>query len=203
MKVPFDKDLLPQDFHMPGIEPYIAGLLEQQKLGIVLDIGVGLGFWGYLIRSYIMAARDDYPVIIGVDLKADTLCKLKEMRIYNELICADARCLPFKARSFDTIISIESLYWPVDITEALTNIVGLAKDEGLIIFSRGLNRNVRAHLLSRGYELFEVYLRGLMLKSLRDGKEFFANDRLKWLAFAIKFFQKWFKLKYVIGLKRV
>jgi len=42
VKMLYDEYLLPQDLHMPGIGPYIAGYLKQHKLGLVLDVGVDL-----------------------------------------------------------------------------------------------------------------------------------------------------------------
>lgn len=204
VKMLYEKDLLPQDFHMPGIEPYIAGALKQHKLGLVLDIGVGAGFWGFLIRSYLTRGKCVDPTIIGIDLSADKLYQLKEMRIYDGLVCADIKHPPFRTESFDTIIAVESLYIS-DFQRALAGIEVLARGGGLIIFSRGLDQKVRKDLLSKGYEITRVYVRGLMLKRFNDGNEVFADKGVKRFSLALKLFYKMFKPKarnYVIALKR-
>ena len=77
-KIPFDRKLLPQDFHMPGIEPWIAAILKRRVLRRVLDVGVGMGFWGYIIRSYITRNTDNNPEIIGLDLEISKLYQLKK-----------------------------------------------------------------------------------------------------------------------------
>lgn len=78
-------------FHSPGIEPWICGLLKNRTITKVLDIGCGVGSWGFLIRNYISPNAE----IIGVDISAEKLEKLRNLNIYNELVSADITTLKF------------------------------------------------------------------------------------------------------------
>ena len=173
-KIPFDRKLLPQDFHMPGIEPWIAVIIRQHKPSLVLDLGVGMGFWGFLIKSYIARDLNEEPILIGVDIDIKKLMQLKKMNIYDELICSDIRYLPFKVKAFNMVIAIESLYMK-EFWNVIRDIETLIDNNGLIILSRGFKEEIRKRLLSEGYDVYRVYLRGLMLTRLNDGEKFLRN----------------------------
>jgi SAM-dependent methyltransferase len=199
----YDEQILPQDFHMPGIEPWIAGILKRHQLNFILDLGSGIGFWGYLIKSYVARGSTEQPKVIGVDLDIEKLSWLKKMNLYDEVVRSDIRYLPFRDKSFDTIMAIESLYFK-DFWNSLDVIEALSTDGGLIILSRGLSEDDRRELIKRGYDVYHVYLRGLMLRRINDGKDLFSDAKLKRLAFLIKIFYKVFKPKakdYIIALK--
>lgn len=198
-----DEELLPKDFHMPGIEPWITAILKQYQLGLVLDIGTGIGFWGFLIKSYLIRNKLNDLTIIGVDLNKDKLNQLKKMRIYDEHICADAKHLPFRTKIFNIILAVESLYID-NFWDILRNIEALVKNRGLIVFSRGLSKNDKSRLLKQGYEIYQVYLRGLMLSRLRDGKSFYFYKEIRYVSWLLKLLYKVLKLKakdYVIAIK--
>lgn len=67
-----------------------------------LDVGCGFGTWGKLVR------RGSYAsYLIGLDIWKPYLAKLKEQRVYDDLVLADAANLPFNERSFDVVIACE------------------------------------------------------------------------------------------------
>jgi hypothetical protein len=143
-------------------------------------------------------------MIVGVDLDIKKLSQLKKMNLYDEVVCSDIRYLPFRDKAFDTIMAIESLYFK-EFWSSLDMIERSSANGGLIILNRGLNEDDKKKLMKRGYDVYCVYLRGLMLKKLNDGKDLFNDTKLKRLAFLIKLFYKLFKPKakdYVIALKR-
>jgi SAM-dependent methyltransferase len=202
--LPYDEDLLPRDFHMPGIEPWITAALKRHKPGLVLDLGAGLGFWGHLIKSYVARGSARQPTVVGVDLEKEKLGQLKRMNSYDEAVRSDIRCLPFRDKAFDTIMAIESLYFK-EFRSALNAIEVLSVDGGLIVLSRGLSEGDWRELIKRGYEVYRVYLRGLMLRRLNDGKDLFSDTKLKRFAIPIKLLYWAFKPKardYVIALKK-
>jgi SAM-dependent methyltransferase len=200
----YDEKLLPQDFHMPGIEPWIAAILKQHQPTLVLDLGAGMGFWGYLIKSYISRGSAHQPTVVGVDIDVDKLRQLKKVaNTYDETILSDIRYLPFRDKIFDTILAIESLYIK-ELWDTLSIIESLSVNEGLIILSRGLSKNDRRKLIKRGYIVYHVYLRGLMLRRINDSKDLLYDTKLKHFVLLIKLFYKLFKPKakdYVIALR--
>jgi len=71
--------------------------------GSILDVGCGRG--GPM--SFINRHRDFYAV--GVDIFEPWLKQCQGLHIYHDLVLADATELPFKARSFDTVLAMEVL----------------------------------------------------------------------------------------------
>ena len=97
-------------YHMLGIEPYIIGAMRNHDRGIILDLGIGLGFWGFITRTYAAMEWDGKPVLVGVDAEEKVLRMHREMSIYTELVRGDVKRLQFKPGSFDTVIAIESFF---------------------------------------------------------------------------------------------
>ena len=73
---------------------------------IVLECAVGHGVWGNLIRSE-KNANNAY--LVGFDLHKNYVKSAKWHRIYDDIILADARHMPFRNKSFDIIIASEIL----------------------------------------------------------------------------------------------
>jgi ubiquinone/menaquinone biosynthesis C-methylase UbiE len=89
----------------------------------ILDIGCGGGKWGFLLRLYWWCTEkgkeesdyrkrkiDSQPKRLdGIDIFLPHLKKLKDRKIYDNLIYGDACVLPFKDNSFDVCIASEVL----------------------------------------------------------------------------------------------
>jgi SAM-dependent methyltransferase len=74
----------------------------------LLDVGCGKGDVLAAIKN--LAEESNYPLNcykIGLDLFRPSLENAKRRRIYDELILADARYLPFKSRSIDTVLAFD------------------------------------------------------------------------------------------------
>lgn len=76
----------------------IADLLSAAG-GKVLDIGCGRGRW-----MQVLPASD----AVGVDLIFEN-CKVTHWRTRYDIVCADARTLPFRGQCFDYVYSIQVL----------------------------------------------------------------------------------------------
>ena len=68
----------------------------------VLDVGCGQGEFGFLLKRDGKCGR-----LVGVDVWKPYVKWLKEMRIYDELVLADARYLPFQPDSFSLAVASE------------------------------------------------------------------------------------------------
>ena len=70
----------------------------------ILDCGCAHGVWGYLLRS----ERKGYnAALIGLDLFEPNLQFCRTFHVYNNLVKADMRYLPFRDGSFDIVLAIE------------------------------------------------------------------------------------------------
>jgi predicted TPR repeat methyltransferase len=67
--------------------------LKRHQLNFILDLGSGIGFWGYLIKSYVTRGSAEQPKVIGVDLDIAKLSWLKKMNLYDEVVRSDIRYL--------------------------------------------------------------------------------------------------------------
>lgn len=71
----------------------------------ILDVGSGLGLWGYLLK----ATRPDAVRVVGIDLAWPYLSFVWERRVYDLLVHGDVTRLPFRAKAFDYIVASEIL----------------------------------------------------------------------------------------------
>ncbi len=145
-------------FHSPGEEPWICGLLKNRHITKVLDLGCGSGFWGFILRTY--AASD--ASIIGVDISSDSLKRLKNLGIYDELILGDVTSLDLDD-TFDAILAIEFFHQLDDKETFLRAIEEKLAKNGLLIISGPSTLETRKILQKRNYSVYEYFLRGLML----------------------------------------
>lgn len=73
---------------------------------VILECAVGHGVWGYLLRSE-KNASDGY--LVGFDLYKPYLKYCKKYKVYDDLVLADAKYLPFRRKSIDIILAAELL----------------------------------------------------------------------------------------------
>jgi len=70
-----------------------------------LDVACGTGYWGFRIAT----SKEGHPYLLGLDIWRDYLKKLRRVRIYDDLMLADVRQLPFREEVFDLVIACEVL----------------------------------------------------------------------------------------------
>ena len=152
-------------FHSPGVEPWVTGFLKDRgPRGAVLDVGCGLGFIALLLKLHL--GNTEYPV--GLDISADKVFKAKRLSLYDDLVVADARKLPFRSSTFGTLISLEVLHRLSDTV--LVSLEDAAKEGCSIVLSLpSLPKDTSVErLIHRGYNVYRYLLRGFILTNLSD-----------------------------------
>jgi SAM-dependent methyltransferase len=152
-------------FHSPGEEPWITGLIKGREVNRVLDLGCGFGLWGYLLRTY--AAPQAY--IVGLDISEKKISVLRNLNVYNSLIAGDVLTTQITG-SFDVIL-VGGLLHSLPAPDAFLNrFEQQLTQKGLLIVVGPSNRQLRKILKARNYHLYEYFLRGLLLVDAESGK---------------------------------
>lgn len=93
----------------------------------ILDIGCGFGeFAGVFF---------DRLVEVGVDINADDLILAAEKKKYRQLILADAKNLPFKNNTFNTVLSVSTLEHIRNVDRVLSETFRVLKPKGTLVFT--------------------------------------------------------------------
>lgn len=71
----------------------------------VLDVGCGLGEWGFLIRI----RKRGYPYLLGMDIWRPYLRRVRPLGVYDELIQVRLPHIPLKEKSVDVSVACEVL----------------------------------------------------------------------------------------------
>jgi SAM-dependent methyltransferase len=74
-----------------------------------LDIGCGYGKWGFLLKKYRWSKEGGTPFVVGVDAFPPHVKSLSKESFYDEVLVGDGVSLPFRDKSFDSIIACEVL----------------------------------------------------------------------------------------------
>jgi ubiquinone/menaquinone biosynthesis C-methylase UbiE len=82
------------------VEPYILRYIEKNNK--VLDVGVGFGKNGYMIRVF-----NNPCYFVGSDIFRPYLKIVKYHRVYDDVVLHDAAVLPFKSDAFDACLASE------------------------------------------------------------------------------------------------
>jgi ubiquinone/menaquinone biosynthesis C-methylase UbiE len=120
-------------------------LLAEHVRGRALDLCCGAG-------HHFDAAREAADVVVGVDFSA-TMLRAAPAGL---LVQGDARSLPFRTETFDSVFSYTSLYYVADLAAALQEVRRVLVPGGRAVFELGnrtsLNTVVtRAHARSGGW----------------------------------------------------
>jgi ubiquinone/menaquinone biosynthesis C-methylase UbiE len=91
------------DFRLDSIIVQHIGNLNHQEF---LDVACGQGKWGFAIK---LGWSGNPKYSVGMDLWRQNLKFAKHHRIYDDLVLADARFLPFVDRSFGAVCACEFL----------------------------------------------------------------------------------------------
>jgi SAM-dependent methyltransferase len=160
--------------HSPGIEPWITGFLKDRVSERALDLGCGLGFTALLLKLYL----GNVKYLVGLDISVDKLLKTKKLNLYDDLIVADAKSLPFRDSAFDFLISIEVIHGlPVSVFSFIEH---LLKGRSSVVLSiPSLPKGVSIEdLVHRKYCVYRYMLRGFVLVDLKRYKVLLAvNSR--------------------------
>jgi ubiquinone/menaquinone biosynthesis C-methylase UbiE len=93
-----------------SVEMYSLRNLMPKSLSILLDLGCGEGIFFMIFKKKFSITCKN---IIGVDIK---------LGVYNNLICCDARLLPFKDNSIEICMSVSVLEHIPQYQKVLTEV---------------------------------------------------------------------------------
>jgi len=150
----------PRIFHSPGLEPWVLGVLLRVKPNSMVDVGCGYGFWGFIARRRVSSLS----YVAGLDLDYYRLAKARV--IYDDVILADARKLPFRANSFDAVLAIEVLHGleAGKLATTLQQIKEVCRRVAIISFPK-LSSKQRRVLTGHSFKQYRYLLRGFILVS--------------------------------------
>lgn len=83
---------------------YVMTYKQLTRYRCILDVGCGLGLPMRCLRQ--LGLRSE---VIGVDVCVRYLQRVKKLEIYDDLVLASAKCLPFKKKSFDSLMCLQVL----------------------------------------------------------------------------------------------
>ncbi len=96
----------------------------------ILDIGCGTGF-----LSKLLAKNFPDSNIICLDFSHEMIKSCRSKNAKFNLVVADAEYLPFKANSFDLVISSFTLHWCTEIEKIFLDIYNILNNDGFFMFS--------------------------------------------------------------------
>ncbi|MCF6155678.1 MAG: methyltransferase domain-containing protein [Candidatus Brocadia sp.] len=97
----------------------------------LLDIGCGTG-------SLLRAITESYPLVkvVGVDLSVEMLKIARNKQIKDSaLIAGQTRCLPFRSKSFDLVVSCNAFHYLHKPEECLAEIARILKPQGRVVIT--------------------------------------------------------------------
>lgn len=110
-------------------------LLDKEATS-VLDVGCGKG------RPMAFLNQGRRFLAVGIDVFRPYLVEARAVGAYDALVQGDVRCLPFRLRSFDTVLLVEILEH-LERTEGLALIEAVARQQ---LLTKSLARPVRAKI---------------------------------------------------------
>jgi cyclopropane fatty-acyl-phospholipid synthase-like methyltransferase len=117
------------------------------------------------LRTYVASNAK----IIGVDISPESLKRLENLGIYDQLVLGDAANLDLDG-AFDAILAIEFFHKLTDKERFLRAIEEKLAKNGLLIISGPSTEEVRKILQNRNYSIYEYFLRGLVLMDTKTGE---------------------------------
>ncbi len=84
------------------LDPFIINLMAEKGKSY-LDIGCGLGKWGYLIQT----SHKPSSFMVGGDLDIEAIKYVKNHRTYKAAVIFDGRFIPFRDKCFDIVQALE------------------------------------------------------------------------------------------------
>jgi len=143
----------------------------------ILDMGCGVGFWGYFIRK--KKRENDY--LIGIDIHKPYLDLAKRKHVYDDLVLCDASKLAFKADSFNLVLASEVIeHLPKNKgMELLADIERICKGRSIITTPNGYfpqdslieSEFHRSEWCVRDFRIRKYRVRGLGLKLVKSFKK--------------------------------
>ena len=94
----------------------------------ILDVGCGDG---RLMKVFLFPKKN----LVGIDVERKSVTKAQTSGVYQKVLLADARKMPFKNQTFNTVISFSTIHLIPDLKNTLKEIHRVLKKDGLLIFT--------------------------------------------------------------------
>ncbi len=155
---------------------FISETFMPSKDSTVIDVGAEAG------RFSLLAAKHNVSVI-GIDIDAYSLRRLKQKNKDVTVVQADARNIPFKSNSFDGVFMVEVIDYIPQLDEALGECYRVLKSDSPFVLSFGNQSSLKAKLRAlRGKTYMHSY-RKVMQSLLKVGFKVNAKLGYSWLPF--------------------
>jgi len=153
---------------------FILKTVDPKKVSFAVDMGTEAG------RFSLFAAKSDVSVV-GLDLDAYSLLRLKKKNRDVPVVQADARKTPLKNDTFDAVFMIEVLDYIPELAEAFSESNRILKRGASLVLSFGNQSSLKAKL--RGMRgKFYLHSYGEVMKYLKEsGFEVTAKMGYNWL----------------------
>jgi len=132
-----------------AIAPYVSGA------GTALDVGCGTGM-------FMPRLAEGASFVVGVDLSAQMLRKVKELANVLGLVQADADHLPFCDNSFDAVVAVTLLQNAPDPGRTVRELARVTRPGGTVVVTTLRQKHTTDQL--------EGWVRSAKLKPLRTGR---------------------------------
>jgi len=117
--------------YLTGLETdFISKTVDLSKTSLVLDVGAEAG------RFSLMASASKMTVV-GIDIDAYSLRRLKLKEANVAIIQADARNIPIRNACFDAVFMEEGLNYIPQLVEVLTECNRVRKPKSVFVVSSG------------------------------------------------------------------
>lgn len=155
---------------------FILSAIDPAKSNVIVDVGAEAG------RFSLLAANRKVTVI-SIDIDSYSLKRLKQKSADVTVIQADARKIPLKDGSLDTVFMIEVLDYIPQLEEALSECLRILKPASSLILSFGNQSSLKAKLRElRGKTYMHSYS-NVMQCLLKLGFKIEAKKGYNWLPF--------------------
>ena len=146
---PFPREDRRDEAHGEGEVPLMVALLELPRGSRILELGCGPG------ATLVSVARFATPVrLVGIDIDRELLARaadqLAAAGTRAELVCGDARALPFPDASFDIVLDFGTIYHIARPAEALAEAARVLAAGGLYVTETRLNQALSHPIRSLG-----------------------------------------------------
>ncbi len=155
---------------------FIQKTVDPSKMGLVIDVGAEAG------RFSLLAANRNVQVI-GIDLDAYSLRRLKLKNRDITVIQADARYIPFKNGAFDALFMVEVLDYILELDGTIAECQRVLKAESSFVVSFGNQSSLKAKVRGLRGKSYTHSYRDVMQSLFEAG--FKVNSQLgyNWLPF--------------------
>ena len=179
---------------------FIQKTVDQSKTGLVIDVGAEAG------RFSLLAANRNVQVI-GIDIDAYSLRRLKLKNRDVTVIQADARSIPFKNGAFDALFMVEVLDYIPELDETVAECCRVLRRESPFILSFGNQSSLKAKLRGLRGKSYTHSYRNVIRSLLEAGFKINVQLGYSWLPFGrmseSRFVPFFAGVEKVLGLRRI